>query len=220
MNVLKTFIILILIIAFTAAPLSATTAKWAKVQEISKIYNFDNPITANVELTLREENTDRPLYKLECHSGLYTGADADFYSGLLDCRLTSLYAKDPVSTLFSETIDQTTDWENRGRFLSDHLRPGCAAYPEWGQSRTFRLRGMNIVISLSNVKFNSKTESEEQAKLVPGAEQLETSGGEIPKSYSVRITVNSDPTSETSISQKPTTSQPLWFYHPDRKCGS
>lgn len=179
---------------------SHSTERWPQVQNLQKAYNFDDVAGAGFDLPLTDRD-GRQLYSLRCHSGLYE-ADSGFdYSGLLDCRLVSLYSKEVVSTLLTETLKQTTDWTNRGRFLTAHLRTGCATYPDWGQRRKFRLRGMDIDISLSDVKFGTSPNTNSKVQ-----------------SYSVEVTVKKDPTSATSLTLRPTSPEPPWFYHTDLPC--
>src|SRR5262245_55221528 len=82
--------------------------------------------------------------------------DPDFeYSGDFECRLTSLVAPSRYSTLLTDNPNQSHDWESRGRFLADELFRSCVSYPEYGAVRHFRLRGMKITLSLSNIVFDT-----------------------------------------------------------------
>ncbi len=189
-------------LAAASSPVTHAT-QWPKVEEVHKSYIFSNVANAGFDLELRERNGERrAVYMLKCHSGVYE-ADSDFnYSGLIDCRLVSLYSKEAVSSLLSETAKQTSDWHDRGRFLATHLRKGCAAYPDWGQRRTFRLRGMKITIEISNIMPRS----------------LLSEGGDKVQSYSVDIAVRPDPTADTPLTQEPRAPQPPWFYDASRPC--
>jgi hypothetical protein len=176
--------------------------RWPMVQEMHRTYSFSDVDKAGFDLELKGlDNEHKPLYMLKCHTGLYE-ADNDFdYSGLMDCRLVSLYSKETVSSLLTETSKQIADWSDRGRFLSAHLRKGCAAYPDWGRRRSFRLRGMDITIALSSVTFQ---------KSPPESEKIQ--------SYSVDVTVANDATAGSPIAQKPSKPEPPWFFHPAQKC--
>lgn len=174
---------------------------WPVVQDSHKVYSFQDIDSAGFDLPLTDSNGHQ-VYLLRCHSGLYE-ADRGFdYSGLLECRLVSLYSKETASTLLTETSKQGTDWENRGRFLAAHLRKGCANYPDWGQRRDFRLRGMDIAIALLDITFGASPTDANKVR-----------------SYSVEVTVRSDPTSTTPLAKAPTTPEPSWFYHPEERCG-
>ena len=176
--------------------------RWPQVQGIHASYAFDDVDKAGFDIDFKDrDNEHKPLYVLKCHSGLYD-ADKDFdYSGLIDCRLVSLYSRETASSLLADKSPQISDWSDRGRFLSAHLRKGCAVYPDWGQRRIFRLRGMEITIAISNVTFQESSSGEDKVQ-----------------SYSVDVTVKSDPTASTSLAQKPITPEPPWFFHPTQSC--
>ena len=84
-------------------------------------YHFGNVSRAGFDLTLKSAKVDLALYTLSCHSGDFEDASGFNYSGLLACRLASLYSKESVSTLLTATLKQSTDWHNRGRFMDWHL---------------------------------------------------------------------------------------------------
>jgi hypothetical protein len=46
---------------------------------------------------------------------------------------------------------QSRDWESRARFFAYELTGKCGDYPDFGLIRHFRLRGMQLTLSLSNV---------------------------------------------------------------------
>jgi hypothetical protein len=188
-------------VLFTSV-LAWSAQQWPRVEEVHKHFDFADVDSAGFDLELKESGGEqRSLYLLKCHSGQYEGGSGFDYSGLLDCRLVSLYSKETVSSLLTETSQQIADWHDRGRFLASHLRKGCAAYPEWGQKRSFRLRGMDITISISDVVFAPPP-----------------SGDEKVKSYSVDVIVTSDPTGDTPLTQRPKTPEPPWFYGTAKAC--
>lgn len=61
------------------------------------------------------------------------------FSGLVQCALYDL--QDGTNEDLFATLSQDRSWQSRGRFVVDHLAPGCAQTPDWGAYRTFRLRG-------------------------------------------------------------------------------
>jgi hypothetical protein len=94
-----------------------------------------------------------PIYKLQCHSAGYTD-DPDFdYSGDFECRLSSIGVHDKYSTLLTENVHQSRDWESRGRFFSTNLRNECANIPEFGAIRNFRFRGMRLTLHIIDPVF-------------------------------------------------------------------
>jgi hypothetical protein len=107
---------------------------------------------ADVVLFIRSPE-GKPLYKLRCHSAGYTG-DPDFdYSGDFECRLSSVYRRDVYSTLLTEDVNQSRDWESRGRFFAAQLRGSCARVPQFGAGRDFKLRGMDLNLRVIDPTF-------------------------------------------------------------------
>lgn len=176
------------------------SAAWPVIQKFNGIYHFVSVAKAGVDIPIKDKS-GKPVYMLKCHSGLYD-KDPDFdYSGLLDCRLISLYSKEKVSTLFTETQNQQNDWENRGRFLAEHLRSGCAEYPDWGSRRSFYVRGMKIILFIYDVAYE---------KSATGKRNIQ--------SYSLAVHVKNDKNAKTAITRRSKVPEPPWFYHPDISC--
>jgi len=187
----KTLPILFVGVAAWATALTATrqTPGWPKVRSVERIYRSTSVDQAGFDVQIVGTNY-KPLYMLRCHSGSFDG-DPDFnYSGLLDCRLTSLYSKETVSTLLAESAMPTRDWENRGRFMVNHLRPGCASYPDWGRRRSFLLRGMRITLLID-------METYVDSNLV---------------GYSFKATVVPEDKATTAIARKSPVPEPSWFF--------
>jgi hypothetical protein len=176
------------------------TDQWPEVRSVQEKRIFDDVDKAALDLKIVGRD-GRPLYRLECHSGLYEG-DAKFnYSGVFDCRLTSLYSLEAVSTLLTDDPHQPNDWSDRGRFLAEHLRRGCIEYPDWGGTRVFRLRGMRLSIEISNVGYDDSVASASAVR-----------------SFSVSVDVKPAKNALTSLSGKPESPEPRWFYHPAENC--
>jgi hypothetical protein len=93
-----------------------------------------------------------PKYLIECHDSEYQGDAAFDYSGDFECRLTSLYSKDAYSTLFTDDPNQSRDWQSRARFLVGDLFGSCASDRSYGPVRRFRLRGMQISLTMTNIR--------------------------------------------------------------------
>lgn len=144
---------LVLEISVTTCAATASNSHWPKVKGFQESFHFNDVDKAELGLTIKSM-ADKPLYALTCHSGSFNDDSRFDYSGLITCRLHSLYSKEVVSTLLTETMKQTSDWENRGRFLVKQLLPGCAKYPNWGSKRTFHLRGMELVLSVDDELFS------------------------------------------------------------------
>ena len=96
-----------------------------------------------------------PLYSLECYAhSVAPPTDGFDFSGDFECALHSLDKSDRYDTLLTELPNANADWESRGRFLSSQLLPPCGDYMELGRTRTFRLRGFRLTLSLSRVVFD------------------------------------------------------------------
>jgi len=144
-------------------------------------HTFDVPDVskANVSLDIKSVEGVR-LYKLQCHSAGYTG-DPDFdYSGDFECRLSSIGNQNRYSTLLTEDPDQSRDWESRGRFFSVDLRSVCARVPQFGANRNFKLRGMSLILEITDPAFT------ESGKLI---------------SLKLSVTVASDPNAQRPIAE-------------------
>lgn len=135
---------------------------------------------ANVVLDIKSpEGT--ALYKLQCHSAGYTD-DPDFeYSGDLECRLSSIRSHNAYSTLLTEDPHQSRDWESRGRFFAADLRGACAQIPQFGTDRKFRLRGIELVLKVTDPMF--------------------TTSGKL-KSLKLTVKVQPAPSAKTAIAEK------------------
>jgi len=94
-----------------------------------------------------------PLYHLDCHSPAFSNSAFD-YSGEFECRLHLAGGGDEYSTLLTEDIDQSKDWESRARFFSADLRGPCAAIRDFGSTRNFELRKMILTLRIVDPKFD------------------------------------------------------------------
>jgi hypothetical protein len=119
--------------------------------------------SAGIRLDYRRADLDIPLYddrgitqyRLICRSGdeerrreieERTGASA--YQNEMICIL-NVGDREADASLLSE--DGTAARYSRGSFNSSSLVGACAAYPEYGLVRHFRLRGFELTIGLSEV---------------------------------------------------------------------
>ncbi len=135
------------------AVLSLAAQTYPTVRELRRTFDVQAVDRSDVRLTVKSRDGN-PLYELQCHSAGYTG-DADFdYSGDFECRLSSVGGQNVYSTLLTEDSHQSRDWESRGRFFASDLRGACALIPEFGATRTFRLRGMILTLQITNQRFS------------------------------------------------------------------
>jgi hypothetical protein len=118
---------------------------------------FDVPDVSKANVVLNINSIDGlPVYKLQCHVAGFTG-DPDFdYSGDFECRLSSIAGGDGYSTLLTEDSAQSRDWESRGRFFAADLRNPCAQIPQFGATRSFELRGMDLTLQIIDPMFTDQ----------------------------------------------------------------
>jgi hypothetical protein len=128
---------------------------WPIIKPYKQEFNFNDANSAAVSILLRDANGN-DLYRFECHNYLYEDDSGFDYSGDFECKLNSLYGEgNSLPTLLTSDLHQPSDWWSRGRFLAGELTEKCIDYPEYGRIRTFRLRGMNIRLELSDIVFAS-----------------------------------------------------------------
>jgi hypothetical protein len=159
--------------------------KWPKPAEVKKIVQLAGHQMFNLDLTSK---TGVRLYKLQC---VLNPTDEDSndefdFSGAFFCRLTSYY-DNRQSTLLTENQYPTRDWENRGQFLIEQITGDCATYPDYGRSRTFTLRGMNLTLTIDHLRISA------------GSIVNRTSAEESIQELALEITISSDTTAISEI---------------------
>ena len=103
--------------------LAWANADWPVIRETHGSYIFTDPASAGFSLLIRGKASREPLYKLSCYSGDRDVGEFD-YSGLLSCRLISLYSRERINNLLASGAAQTSDWQGRARFMDWHPRCG------------------------------------------------------------------------------------------------
>lgn len=163
---------------------------WPVINPVKKSFHFIDHREMGAELIIVGID-GTPLYLLECYLNAYDHEDRNFnYSGSFECRLTSLYSKERYSTLLTDQINQTRDWQSRGRFLLEELTGKCSEYPEYGRVRHFRLRGMNLTLEIKNLKIKSGSSAENAPWYVDRIEELD-----------LDVTVTPDPKGLSEIAE-------------------
>lgn len=115
---------------------------------------FDVPDVSKADISLQIKALDGlDLYTLRCHSAGYEGDSGFDYSGDFECRLILADGQNTYSTLLTEDVNQSWDWESRGRFFGASLKGQCAKVPEFGAVRSFELRGMRLTLRISDPTF-------------------------------------------------------------------
>jgi hypothetical protein len=129
---------------------------WAEsypaVRPLRRTFSISDVSKANVSLDI-ETVGGAPVYHLQCHSAGYAGDPEFDYSGDFECRLSLTGQPNSYSTLLTEDARQSRDWESRGRFFAAQLGGSCAPIPEFGASRSFELRGMDLDLRITAPRF-------------------------------------------------------------------
>ncbi len=142
-----TVIVVCLLIAVGASAQSYPTPA-----PIRKTFDVSDVNKAAVSLHIKAKD-GRDLYSLKCHSAGYEGDPGFDYSGDFECRLILADGRNTYSTLLTEDLDQSRDWESRGRFFAPSLVGKCANIPEFGAVRNFELRGMRLTLRIFDPAF-------------------------------------------------------------------
>jgi hypothetical protein len=157
---------------------------WPSVRPQERSYHVELPSAKpGVGLTIRNLK-GLAVYTIEC--GTYATQKPSFdYSGEFECILQRVSPAHEYSTYFTEEPHQSSDWESRARFFAYEVADPCGQIPDFGRTRSFRLRGMKIVLAMSNIVFRGA-----------GADQKL-------KSFDFRISVEKDPSAVTPITEPP-----------------
>lgn len=140
--------------AFLYLPSCLGAQIYPVIRPLDATFTVPDVHAADVSLVIDSQDGS-PVYRLQCHSAGYS-RDPDFdYSGDFECRLSTVGDRDRYSTLLTEDPDQSRDWESRARFFASDLKGRCALIPEFGATRTFRLRGMKLTLRIVNPRFTA-----------------------------------------------------------------
>jgi len=172
----------------------AESTTWPVIRGESGSIAFDRPSEADFTKYIRSLD-GHPLYELRCRSGELDDVDDFNYSGLLQCRLSVVDAtrETPRSLLF-EDREATSDWDGRGRFMLNDVIGICGRYPDWGNTRNYRVRGMRLTLRIENVRLRN------------------IQNGEVsPASFVFSYAVKSDRQATAALSEKSVTKEPTWF---------
>ena len=125
----------------------STEEQWPRVKSLERTFDVFAGVPLEVEIPIQSEG-GVTVYVLSCRSD-------DFWSdnqpGSFLCTLNeSGSEKDRESSLLSE--DESAVWFSRGQYHAEQLIGDCASYPEYGASRTFRLRGMRLSLVASQIE--------------------------------------------------------------------
>ncbi|WP_157082643.1 hypothetical protein [Sphingomonas asaccharolytica] len=93
----------------------------------------------------------KDAYRIVCGTPFYQKSKSISFSGVAQCYLFSVRDGGIGDNLLSR--DPSSDWNNRGRFLASALKDGCARDALFGRRRYFGLRGLELIISVSDISI-------------------------------------------------------------------
>jgi len=191
--------------------LAEETYEWPDVAPLNEHFDFEDLSTASVKLAI-DGSDGEPLYFLECHPGDYEDDLHRDYSGDFQCKLARA-SHERSEILLSSDPFQSNDWQTRARFVAEELWGSCWEYPEYGHKRTFRLRGMEIVLIVGDIVF----------KGAPSEEGLVGEGNLGVRSLSLDVGVRPDSSALSAIPEPVPFAEPLYRLASDpsrvyRKC--
>jgi hypothetical protein len=140
-------------------PSATVSAEWPSVKPLTKSFNIEFAgRLVIVDVSIASENGSS-LYVLHCRGGTEKeldelgSRDGINWVGPLMCVLNT--ANSPISENSLLAEDDSPPWHTRGQFHSSELVGACGAYPEFGNERSFRLRGFALRLSTRNVSVDS-----------------------------------------------------------------
>jgi hypothetical protein len=143
---------LIVMFLFLFASMGASAQSYPAPAPIERTFDVSDVSKANISLHIKALD-GRDLYTLQCHSAGYEEDSGFDYSGDFECRLGLSSGQNTYSTLLTEDLNQSRDWESRGRFFATSLKGECAKVPEFGAIRNFTLRGMRLTLRILDPTF-------------------------------------------------------------------
>ena len=176
-----------------AAPTASSNADWPRMPAFAASWTvkFDgSPIDINVPL---RDAHGKVRYRFICRGGSVDYLDAIESAVFVHedpiCIL-SPGAVESEASLFSE--DDSAAYFSRGALEEETLVGACAAYPEYGQIRHFRLRGFILTLSVREIRMRA----------TPVAASASNKGGRI-TTASIGLSLRADPTARTAIAEPP-----------------
>lgn len=130
---------------------------WPEIRPQERSFQFTDAATAIADISILNSE-GKPAYRLRCQPATMAPEDAVDLAGDFDCYLLSLYSQDLFQTLLTQ--DPFARLHDRGEIWAEYLVGRCGEYPEWGRVRTFRLRGMQITLTFSNVRVARKSRND------------------------------------------------------------
>ena len=169
----------------------ALCAQWSPIKPVTRSFNIDFAAgLAVIDLPIVSENGST-LYVLHCRGGSEKeldelgSRDGINWVGPLMCVMNTGNSRISENSLLAE--DDSPPWHTRGQFHRSELVGACGVYPEFGNERSFRLRGFVLRLSAHNLGMNSD--------------------GSL-RRLTLAVTVRNDPTAKGAQAERPDYLQP------------
>jgi hypothetical protein len=133
---------------------------WPAIENVEASFDIDwRAPRIDVDLPIRNKQ-GAAVYRFICRGGadqakvdaLSEGPHGINYVSPLMCVLNK-GDQETEASLLGEAGDGGP-WHTRGQFHHSELGGACAAYPQYGRVRTFRLRGFEFTLDLSDTQVN------------------------------------------------------------------
>ena len=165
---------------------TAPAVDWPPVRKQQFVFHFVQGKNDTLQETIVSIN-GQPLYRLECadaEGSKKLPTASEVWTGDMECHLISIKQEHPdyVSLLVSRSDPSVS--AGRAVFTAYELKGKCAIYPDWGLVRQFRLRGMKIVLALSDVVYQQYSKETNYEGI---------------KSATLTVSVPPDPTATSSL---------------------
>lgn len=177
----------VLVLALLLLPATA----WAAIRPVQAeiaVTDIHDVKQAGLDLDIRD-TSGRVVYQLACHSGDFED-DRHEYSGLMHCYLNPP-GKPHDPNLLNPAGSNSRNWDSRARFLPNEILDACAAYPDWGRVRRFRVGDMLLTLSFSDI--------------------IQTTRDAEPSGYHFRVAARPMTAAERARLSLPERPQPTWF---------
>lgn len=170
----------------------AASPSWPTIKPAQRTFNVPDVKKMNLSLMIHTK-AGIPLYGLFCGSPYGVsditdnsgyGVDYGTFNGDFECRLGLKGVGSVGDMLLAEDATQAKPWPSRGRFFASNLVGACANIPEFGATRTFRLRGMKLTLKVIDPVIKGTYRYSGLPKL---------------KSLTLKVTVRPDPAATRAI---------------------
>ena len=181
---LKAIAATLLMAAPVHAQMPGAARAWPEIAPLDQTFVVADAHLAVIRTFVRDLR-GRAVYLFICRTADDERVPDVNYAGELDCRLIPAELGEVETNLLVES-PALAPWYSRGRMFARELIGDCGRYPEYGRSRNFRLRGLRLTMTFSDVTLRA-----------PRAD-----GSPRAKSYRLRLQVVPDPAARLRIAEE------------------